>query len=315
MLFKLLAVFNLATGGNFYFNTVIFCSLVFFGHVAFYRIYSDIYKGHKLKLLLVCFFLPSLVLYTSCTHKDGLTFLGIGIAGFSFYTFLAGSKPVNYKHLLFFLLGMAIVFLLRNYVLIALVPAMAIAVLAKMFPLKKNVVFVVGYAIFFLLFFLSGYTDSFVNMPAAVVKRKADFVLLGEASTNIAMNELYPTIKSFARNAPQAVNHFLFRPYLWEFSRPAVLLTAIELFFYQVIIVTFIFFRKKNGNSANNFNLFGYALFLNMMLIIGYTIPNIGAIVRYRSIFWIFILCPLVCNTYWKRLWHLRKNSPGNQGL
>jgi hypothetical protein len=74
-----------------------------------------------------------------------------------------------------------------------------------------------------------------------------------------------------------------------------------ELLLYQLLILLFIIYRKKDP-QIHPFNLFGFALFINMMLIIGYTIPNIGAIVRYRSIFWVLLICPLLCNIDWTKL-------------
>lgn len=186
--------------------------------------------------------------------------------------------------------------------IIAMLPAMLTAMLCKILPCKKRWIVLSAYAVFFMLFFLSGVVSSSFNMPAAVVQRKADFAALGEAKTNISMNELMPNAQSFILNLPQAINHSLFRPYLWEFTQLSVQLTAMELICYQLLILAFILFRKKDGPPVHSFNIFGFALFLNMMLIIGYTIPNVGAIVRYRSIFWIFLICPLVCNIQWKKL-------------
>ena len=115
--------------------------------------------------------------------------------------------------------------------------------------------------------------------------------------------------KAFALNLPQAINHVLFRPTFWEFRQWSVILTALELFLYQLLIVLFIVYPKKAGGSFSAFNLFGMALFVHMILIIGYTIPNIGAIVRYRSIFWVFLLCPVLCNINWKRLNFFNKKT------
>ncbi len=307
LVFKFIAILNLVTKGNFYFNSIIFSSIVFFGHIAFYRIYSGIYKGRKLKILFACFGLPSILLYTSCVHKDGIVFLSIGIISYIFYRFLSSPRSVSIKYILLFFLGLATIFLFRNYVIVAIAPALLTALFCKVLPYKKRFVFLITYTFFFLLFFLSGFSKSFLNLPAAVVQRKADFAALGDANTNIQMNELYPTIQGFILNLPQAINHYLFRPYLWEFSQPSVLLTAIELFVYQMIFLAFIFYRKKPAMTVHPFNIFGLALVLNMMLIIGYTIPNIGAIVRYRSIFWVFLICPLLCDTDWKELFSFRK--------
>jgi hypothetical protein len=136
--------------------------------------------------------------------------------------------------------------------------------------------------------------------------------LLEEGNTNIFMNALTPDFSGFLHNLPQAINHTLFRPYLWEFHSLGIILTALELLLYQLLVIAFIFFRKKKTMILNSFNIFGFALFMNMMLIIGYTIPNIGAIVRYRGMFWIFVLCPVVCNIDWNRLKFWAKTSDTN---
>lgn len=311
LLYKFIAILNLVTHGNFYFNSIIFSSIVFFGHIAFYRIYSQMYKGQKWAILFACFCLPSLLLYTSCIHKDGIIFLCLGLIGFVIYRALSSNDSMRFKHIFYGLMAMVAVFLFRNYVIVAIVPAIITAVCCIAFPFKKRFIILTTCVIFSGLFFLSGLSHSSINLPAAVVKRKADFINLGEGNTNIAMNELAPTIQSFIVNLPQAINHTLFRPYLWEFSQPSVILTAIELFVYQMIILMLIFYRKKQAFSVHPFNIFAGAFVLNMMLIIGYTIPNIGAIVRYRSIFWIFIICPVMCNIDWKRLFLNRKNNTG----
>jgi hypothetical protein len=302
LLFKFIAILNLLSHGNFYFNTVIFSTLVFFGHIAFYRIFSDIYKGQKTIILVACFCIPSLLMYTSCIHKDGIIFLCLGVICYIFYKFLSQNKRPGFKYSFYFLLSLVTIFLFRNYVIVAILPAMLTAILCKTFTLKRRFTVLTTYAIFLLLFFVSGVNESLLNLPDAVVQRKADFAVLVIGNTSIEMNDLQPTFLSFAENLPRAINHYFFRPYMWEFSQTAIFFTAIELLVYQLIILAFIFYRKKQPLVVNNFNIFGLAFIFNMMLIIGYTIPNIGAIVRYRSIFWVFLLCPALCNIDWKKL-------------
>lgn len=302
LLFKCIALFNLISGGNFYFNSVIFCSLVFFGHIAFYRTFSEMYPGQRLKIVFASFFLPSLFLYTCCVHKDGIVFLGSGMVSFIFYVILTRPQSIRSKHMWSFCAAIGTIFIFRNYVLIALLPAMAIALLCKWLPYPRKLIFITSYFCCFVLFFLTGTRHSALNLPAAVVKRKDAFISLGEGTTNIPMNELYPTLKSFLINLPQVINHFCLRPYLWEFASPGVFLTALELLFYQLLLISFVFFRKKGVSMVNNFNVFGLAFFINMVLIIGYTIPNVGAIVRYRSTIWVFLICPLLCVTDWYKV-------------
>ncbi|HSV11942.1 MAG TPA: hypothetical protein VLI68_14300, partial [Hanamia sp.] len=71
-----------------------------------------------------------------------------------------------------------------------------------------------------------------------------------------------------------------------------------------ILFLIFLFFRKKNI-SINPLIYFGIFFSLTMLLITGYTVPIIGAIVRYRSIYLIFLLIPVVCYTDWKRVGRL----------
>ena len=302
LLYKIIAVFNLVTGGNFFFNSILFSSIVFFGHVAFYRIFRQIYPTYKWLLVMICFMLPSLLMYTSCVHKDGFVFLGIAAVSYVFYSFLNKPRLPKFSHMLVFILAMITIFLFRNYVLVALLPAMFTVLLCRLFPFKRKIIVPTSYGIYTLLFFLSGYISPSLNLPEAVIKRKADFALLEKGNTTMPMHELQPNVGSFLSNIPQALDHTLMRPYLWESSRPGVILVAIELLLYQILFLLFLFYRYKKREPIHNFNVFGILFFLSMMLIIGYTIPNIGAIVRYRSIFWILVLCPIVCNINWEKL-------------
>lgn len=309
LMYKMVAIFNLITAGNFYLNSVVFSSIVFFGHIAFYRIYTDLYRGHKIKLLVTCFVLPSVLMYTACVHKDGLTFLFVGLLSYIFYSFLKKDSGFKFKYLLPFLISLLGIFLFRNYVLLALLPAMFTAWLCKTLPFNKKAVVAFSYGTYAVLFFLSKYIHRSLNLPAAVIKRKLDFVAAGDGNTTLPMGELYPTAGSFLQNLPQAVNHTLLRPYLWEFPGFGILLTALELFFYQLIFVAFLFCRNKKESMLNNYNIYAFAFFISMVLIIGYTIPNVGAIVRYRTLLWIFVLCPMVCCIDWRRLAFWQRKS------
>ena len=301
LLFKFIGLMDLLTRGNFYLNCVLFSSFVFFAHIAFYRIYADIYQQHQLKLLLLCFLIPSLLVYTACPHKDGLIFMAMGAVSFVFYRYLKTGK-LGIKGWVLSLLALSCIFLLRNYVLLALLPALLTAWLCKVMPLSKTLVVAGSYLLYASLFFLFGFVSPSANLPEAVVKRKADFALQAVGATDLPMRELRPGVTGFISNLPQALNHSLLRPYIWEFGNKAVWLTAIELMAYQVLFLAFILFGNLKTGGVHVFNIYGWAFFLTMMLIIGYTIPNVGAIVRYRSLVWIFVLCPMLAGINWQRL-------------
>ncbi len=301
LLYKIIALFSLFTGGNFYLNSILFSSVVFFGHVAFYKIFRELYPDKKWLLVASCFLLPSLLMYTSSVHKDGFVFLSMAAICYVFHSFLSRQRFPGLSHILVIILAVITIFMFRNYVLVAMLPAMFAVFLCQILPVKRRVVLPISYGIYLLLFFLSGSVSPALNLPEAVIKRKADFALLQKGNTTIPMNDLHPNAGSFLSNIPQAINHTLMRPYLWESSQPGVLMVAMELLLYQILFLLFLFYRYKKRGPIHNFNVLGILFFLSMMLIIGYTIPNVGAIVRYRSIFWILVLCPIACNINWEK--------------
>ena len=158
------------------------------------------------------------------------------------------------------------------------------------------------YTIAGVIFFSSVYGPNELNLPESVVQRKQAFELLPKGKTNIELNDLQPTLTSFLHNLPQALNHAILRPYVWEYASWSVRMAGLEVMGYVLIFVLWVFLHRKGMSLNSRLILFGLFLFLSMMLVIGYTIPNIGAIVRYRSIFWAFAICPLVGSMDWKRM-------------
>jgi hypothetical protein len=300
ILFKILGIIDLLTGGNFLLNSMVFSSLVFWGHLAFYVIFKQIYPKRKWILLASCFLLPSMLAYTACAHKDGIVFLSLAFASFAIFNYFALSK-VKPGLLAVFISSLGLIFLLRNYLVIALLPALLTAIIYKFVKTRRLLAVVVSYVAYVILFFISGNLTRSLNLPEALIKRKADFALLEIGSTNLPAFNLNNNFFSFLGNLPLAVNHAFLRPYLWEFKGIDLILVCIEIILYQLIFILFLFFRKKEKRLPNAFNVFGVCFFITVMLIIGYCIPNAGAIVRYRSIIWIFVLAPMICNIDWER--------------
>jgi hypothetical protein len=73
----------------------------------------------------------------------------------------------------------------------------------------------------------------------------------------------------------------LLRPYIWESTSLLYLLPALELLaIYGLVILRFLYGPTLRISRAV---VFGFLLGSIMILIIGYTVPILGAIVRYRA--------------------------------
>ncbi len=301
LIYKMLSIFDIFSGKNFYINTLLYNFLVFFAPVALYRVFSRIFPGLFYPLIIVIFLLPSALFYTSAIHRDGLILLSISMIIYYLYFWMIDQK-FSWKRVIAILLFMALIVIVRNYVFIALVPALLAWIIARNKPKYSFLIFAGIYTAGAVLFFCSGYFSTKTNLPQYVVERQSAFIevsKLGNSTINIT--PLHPNFTSFVANAPEALDHSLLRPYLTEIKSIAYLPFALENIIYGALIVLFIFFRKK---AVRIDPLIYCCIFfcITIFLITGYTVPIIGAVVRYRSIYLIFLMLPVVCYTDWRKL-------------
>ena len=207
-------------------------------------------------------------------------------------------------------MGIAIIFLFRNFVLLTLVPALTSWIIAEKNKKFKLQAFIICYLFFILLFFGAGYLHPLLDLPQYVSTRQIAFVQIAKGGqSTININPLFPGFRSFLNNAPQAFNHTLMRPYLAEKPELLYLPSEIEIFVYQALFFIFLLFRSDYKN-VDAFIYFCIFFSLSMFLMIGYTIPILGAIVRYRSIYLPLLIIPVLCYTDWEkvlRFVHFRK--------
>ncbi len=307
LIIKLLSVFNIFSRGNYYINSLFFNFFVFLGHVAFYRIFIQIFKKQEFAVIFCCFLLPSMLYFTSGVQKDGIVFTTLGFLCYSVFM----SLRVNHfskKRMLIILLAFVSLFLIRSYVLVNILPALIIWVLIAKYKLPVFKSFAVGYIIIGLFFFNFNSFISNINPLKTVTQKQADFFTLPKAATQIRLDTLYPTFKSFLKNSPQAFNHLLLRPYLTELPSKSLLPIKLELLVYQVAFVIFLFFkREKQDRESDPFILFGVFFALSMFLFIGYIMPNLGSLIRYRSIYLLFLITPIICKIGWEKLFKVFK--------
>lgn len=299
LMVKLLSIFNIFSRGNFFINTIFYNFIIFFGSISFYKIFIRLFPDKKILLVVGLFLLPSLLYFSSGIHKDGLIFLGLGICCYNLFYIL--KEHFSFKHLLYLLSGLMIVFLLRNFVLITLLPAVIAWIIAeknKKFILQT---YIIVYLAFIVLFFTLGKLHSSLDLPQYVSIRQIAFVQISKGSQSaININPLFSNFRSFLNNSPQALNHSLMRPYLTEKFTLLYIPPAIEIFIYELLFLIFLLFRITN-KKTDSFIYFCIFFSLSIFLMIGYTIPIIGAIVRYRSIYFPMLIIPIICYIDWQK--------------
>ena len=301
LIVKMLSVFNIFSGTNFYINTLFYNFFIFFGAVGLYKVFIKTFPFYPFILIACIFLLPSVIYFTSGIHRDGLIFLSLSMLMYHVF-FLLRNKEFSWKRILIALFFLSLILLLRNFVFITLVPALIAWIVAEKKPKYALVIFAGIYFFVTILFFCSGFLGPKFDLPGYVSSRQRAFIEIAKnGASAININPLYPNFRSFLNNTPQALNHSLMRPYLTEHINFLYVLAGWEILLYEILLLLLIFFRKKNI-AIGPLICFSCFFSISMFLVIGYTIPIIGAIARYRSIYFPLLLIPVICYTDWDKL-------------
>ncbi|MEP7080150.1 MAG: hypothetical protein ABI784_05450 [Ginsengibacter sp.] len=298
VLFKMLSVFNIFSFKSFYINTLFFVYFIFWGNIALYKVFRIIFPNCRLTNILTIFLLPSALLFTSLIHRDGLILLSLSFISYHIF-FGLKEKHFGFRRILILIFYLFTIFILRNYIVILLFPPLIAWIWAYYKPKYSLIIFIGVMVISSVAFFCIRYFIPALDFPELVASRQRSFIALsGNSALNI--NPLYASFRSFMNNMPQAFNHTLLRPYLSEIRSIEYLPFALELIIYELLLMIYIFFRQKKV-QYDPFIYFCIFFSLAMMLAIGYTVPFIGAFVRYRSIYFIFLICPLTALIDWNK--------------
>ena len=219
---------------------------------------------------------------------------------------------MGFKRLLYLLAGLLLLLTLRNFIIIIIIPAILAWLLANRWPKYGLSIFSVLYLFFIVLFFNARYINPRFNFPQAVVNKQQDFMQLKGGNSNIPIKELQPTAISFLKNTPQAINLSTIRPYPSDVRHILSLAAAIEINLLLLMFGLFLFFRT-NGLISRNLVYFCVFFSISLLLTIGFSVNNLGAIVRYRSVIMPLLVIPMAAQIDWSRLGKLLFNNIKNK--
>jgi hypothetical protein len=296
---KILSVFNIFSFGNYFVNVIFYSFFTLFGPIATYRVMKDVFPGKKLAVLLATFLIPSFLYWTSGIHKEGLLFTGISLIIYSIY-FGTKEKRFGFKRIVSLITGLLLILTLRNFILVIIVPAIVAWLVSNRWPKHGLAIYFSLYMLFGVLFFTTRYISPGLDFPQAVINKQQEFIRLSGGSS-IQMKQLKPDAISFLKNTPQAITLSAIRPYPSDVKHILSLAAAIEINALLFMFILFVFWRK-NGIQSKNLVYFCIFFALSTLLAIGFSVNNLGAIVRYRSIILPFLIIPMVAMVDWGRV-------------
>lgn len=304
---KFVSILHFFSQENYYVNVIFYSFLSFFGPVALFRVLKEQYPRQRIPILIGIFLAPSFLYWCSGLHKEGFLFLGLSLIVYHSYRLMQNRKGYGLR-IGGILLGLLLLFLLRNFLIVVLLPALLAWVLARRYPARQHYIFAGVYVLFVLLFFTSRYIDEGFNMPQVVVDKQQAFLKL-QGYSSIAISELEPSAASFLLNTPQAISLSTLRPYPSDIHHLPSLFAALETLVLLLLIILSVIFRRKKEGPQDPVLLFLLFFALSLLLVIGFSVNNLGAIVRYRSIILPFLLAPALARMNWEKLIGLISNG------
>ncbi len=297
---KTLSIIDIFSFGHYYVNVVFYAFISLFGPMAFYRVMTDVFPNQKNLLLVTTFLVPSFLYWSSGIHKEGLIFTGIALIIYHIY-FAHKEKKFGIKRWTGIILGLFILLLLRNFILVIIIPAVIAWVISNQWPQYRLASFFSVYLLCVVAFFTLRYADSRLDFPQAVVSKQLAFINnVGHSS--IPIRTLEPTAISFLINAPQAITLSSVRPYPGDVHHLLSLAAAVETELILLLFLLFLLFRKWKVTFSKNTLYFCVFFSISLLLAIGFSVNNLGAIVRYRSIILPLLVGVMSAQTDWKTI-------------
>jgi hypothetical protein len=290
---KTIAPFNLISQGNYYINIVFFSFLSFWGAWLIYKLLLEQFfpsrKFAPISVTISVFLFLPLVFWLSGIRGEGLLLLFTGLLLYYFAQALTRPRLAN---ITVCVLSFAGTFIIRGGFALSLLPALAAWALCVRLRIKPLRAFGSIYVLLAILFLGSGFLPSPYNLMQPVVQRQQSFFSL-HGNTRFNLTPLQPNAGSFISVAPEAFANTLLRPWPWEAKGALQWWVTLENILVWALIMLCLTRYRKGMTRLFNHPL-SWVLLLTALcnyLLTGYVVPFPGAIVRYRVIPELMLLC------------------------
>ena len=282
---RLNAFFRLFSFGYYHIHSIFMVFLAMLGLTGIFKIFNRVKPGRTIELIFACFLLPSILFWTSGVLKDSLLMTALGLMLFSFYKL---SGTYKHKYLILLMLTTLILFFIKLYIIIALLPGIIAWLWSHISDYRKTwLKFAVTYLIYFAVGLNIHYIFPNYDVVYLISLKQHNFLNLANevgAGSIIEIHKLEPNLKSLIVSAPEAFKNTLLRPWFFESTSPLILLAGLENLFILLLIIFYLFHFKKDLIVEQK-SLLWFSVFFVIILFVlaGLVTPVMGALVRYKT--------------------------------
>lgn len=277
------AVLRLFSFGEYHVHTVFACVVSTTGLVALYRAVHPLLSGVSRGLMPAIFLWPSVLFWSSGVLKESLLVFGLGM----FLLGIIGKWPdrLAWRPMTAFLLGLFIMLVVKFYVLLCLLPGLLAWSWAQARPGRALWQSAVVHALALVGVLLSGSLVPGYGILELLAVKQKDFLGMAtevHSGSLVHLPVLEPTLWSLITNAPYALYISFLSPFLVLGNGALALMGAAEN--VLMLLVPVIAWRyAKPWSAVDKPTLWFFLSFIVLLaLLIGFTVPVVGALVRYR---------------------------------
>ncbi len=278
------ALVRLFSFGVYHVHTVFACFLSLVGLVALYKTFVASLPGMQRALMAGIFLWPSLLFWGSAPIKEAMLFLGLGLFLLAFFKLMKGQ--LNWKYLALLIFGLFVQLVLKSYVLACMVPGLAALWWCRRSgdrrPVLKFTATHVAAALLVLIIPTLASGPDFLMLIAQKQRDMLGVVSLTDPGSYLTAVPLAPHLSSFLQQAPHALYMTFLSPFAtWDLGALG-LLGALENLAFILLLPVAIFYARYWDNIDRPLLLYCVSFCLFLGLLIGWTTPVVGALVRYR---------------------------------
>lgn len=243
---------------------------------------SSLFSRKRIAFAMILFTLmPGILIWTSGVLKESLVMIGISAGCWA----LLANKSSLRKRGLLFILSAFVLLQVKPYFLAALLPAFIALWLSRNLAPYSGKSFLKQWGIWLTCIAIGFGSAALFNVDllGAVSQKQNDFLNHAEvikAGSMVSIERLDGSFKRFIMVTPTALKNALIEPLPWNFSGLPSILMMLENILFLGLLALALF---QGSSKKNELALFLGQFALPVILLIGFTTPVLGAIMRYRA--------------------------------
>jgi len=284
-LIRLNAFVRIFSFGVYSVHILVWCLFSMLGLSLVYRTFYRFLPEYSYLLAGSVFLLPSVLCWGSGVLKEGVVLLLMGV----FISALFRWTLVHFKWKYPLMIAISIFgfYLLKVYILIALIPGSLAFVSSRLWGFKRvRSLFVGSLIIFGLAGCFIQYVIPPINLLELIAFKQQAILRLAyytDSGSVLDINPLEPNVFSMLRNTPEALFNAAFRPSLIDATNMLQWMAAIENAFILLSFILSIGLYKPQQDSVKRAAAWFCLSFVFLLfLIMGLSTPILGTLVRFR---------------------------------